>query len=262
MLVALTREVSSALAACELTYLPRAPIDVARARRQHREYERTLESLGCVVERLPSGDDMPDSVFIEDIAVVVNEIAVVTRSGVESRRREVRGVADALRRYRALRFIESPGTMDGGDVVVVGRRVFAGRSARTNDEGIEQLRAVLGGYGYTVVSVPVTGCLHLKSAVTALDDNCLLMNPRWVPRDTFGDFDIIDVPSSEPHAANALRIGVGVVFPASFPLMRQALERRGIDVRTVDVSELAKAEGAVTCCSLILEDTPEAGRIS
>lgn len=253
MRVALTREVSSAFAACELTHLPRVAINVARAREQHRAYEKALDDLGCLVERLPAGDDMPDSVFIEDIAVVVDELAVITRPGAEARRRESLAVADALSRYRPAWFIDPPGTLDGGDVLVAGRRVFVGRSARTNDEGVDQLRRVLAVHGYSVVGVRVTGCLHLKSAVTAVGDNLLLMNPGWVSREAFAGFDLIDVHPGEADAANALKIAERVVFSASFPLTADTLRRRGIQLRMVDASELAKAEGAVTCCSLIFE---------
>ena len=164
--IALTREISPALADCELTHLAREPVDVARARRQHAVYEQALAALGCTVHRLAAGDDMPDSVFIEDTAVVVDEVAVITRPGAPSRRAETAAVADALAPYRPLVRIDPPGTLDGGDVLVAGRTVFAGRSARTNDAGIEQLRGALAGFGYTVQAVPVDGCLHLKTAAT------------------------------------------------------------------------------------------------
>jgi dimethylargininase len=249
MLVALTREISPSIVRCELTHLPRHAIDLGTARTQHGEYELALEEAGCEVQRLGADPDMPDSVFIEDAAVVVNELAIVTRPGAESRRRETPTVAKALEAYRPICFIDAPGTVDGGDVLVLGRRVYVGRSARTNDAGIAQIRAMLDGY--EVVGVDVIGCLHLKSAVTAVGEGLLLINPRWVSRAAFAGCDFVDVDEGEHHAANALRIGDVVVYPTSFPKTAQQLERRGITLRMVDASELAKAEGAVTCCSLI-----------
>lgn len=252
-MIAFTREVSSSLGRCELTHLARAPIDLQRAREQHRQYEAALVECGCAVTRLPAGDDMPDSVFIEDVAVVFDELAIVTRPGAEARRRETDAVADALAQHRTLYRIEAPATIDGGDVLVLGRRVFVGRSSRTSDVGVEHMRRALAPHGYEVEAVDVRGCLHLKSAVTALSDDLLLMNPAWAPRVPFASFDRIDVHPDEPLAANALRIGDRIVYPAAFPRTRERLARQGLHVRTVDASELAKAEGAVTCCSVIFE---------
>ena len=251
MLLALTRPVSPAIARCELTHLARTPIDAARAREQHAAYERALAAAGCRVERIAAGDDLPDSVFIEDTAVVLDEIAIVTRPGAPSRRGEVAAVADILRQYRDVAAIEEPGTLDGGDVLVVGRRLFAGRSTRTNDSGIEQLRAAAARHGYTTEAVDVRGCLHLKSAVTVVDDDALLVNPDWIPTRVFDEFNCVAVDPAEPLAANALRVESRIVYPESFPATCDRLERYGFSVQRVDVSELQKAEGAVTCCSLV-----------
>jgi dimethylargininase len=250
-LVALTRDISPALAECELTHLAREPIDVERARRQHEAYERALAGLGCAVRRLPAGADMPDSVFIEDVAVVLDEVAVVTRPGAASRRAETPAVADALAAYRPLARIEAPGTLDGGDVLVVDRTVFVGRSARTNAVGIGQLRGALAPFGYTVQAVVVHRCLHLKTAVTCVGDGRLLINREWVPADAFAGWELIDVYPGEPFAANALRVGGAVLYPDAFPRTRARLEARGIRVVPVPADELAKAEGGVTCCSLV-----------
>ena len=260
MTVALTRAVSPRLADCELTHLERIPIDVARAREQHAEYERTLAELGCVVERLDAGDEMPDSVFIEDIAVVLDEFAVVMRPGAASRRVETPGVAAALARHRSLLWIQAPATIDGGDVLVCGRRIFIGRSSRTSDDATAQLHRIVRAHGYTVCAIPIDGCLHLKSAVTCLGGDVLLANSAWLPPAAFKDYDVIDVDAAEPMAANALRIGDRVIFPTAFPRTAERLARRGFDLRLVDASELAKAEGAVTCCSVIIEDNDTHGR--
>ena len=241
------------MASCELTHLARVPIDVDLARAQHRDYEQAITEAGCRIERLPSGPDMPDSVFVEDVAIVFDELAILTRPGAESRRVEVPALAQALERHRPLHFIVPPGTMDGGDVLVAGRRVFVGLSTRTNADAVAQMRQTLAPHGYTVCAVMVRGCLHLKSAVTAVAEATLLVNPRWIGREVLSGFRFVDVDPSEPMAANALRVGDAVIYPDAFPRTAERLARRGLNVRTVDASEVAKAEGAVTCCSVIFD---------
>ncbi len=252
MLLAITRGVSPSMSRCELTHLERRPIDPAIAAGQHAQYEECLRALGCTVQRLPAVPDLPDCVFVEDVAVVLDELAVITRPGAESRRGEVPAVAQALAPYRKLACIEAPGTVDGGDVLRVGRTLYVGLSGRSNAAGIEQMRAHLAPYGYTVTGVPVSGCLHLKSAVTQVGRDTLLINRHWVEPRTFAPLDLIDIDPSEPQAANGLLINGAVIYPQAFPRTKERLEQRGIAVRTVDLSELAKAEGAVTCCSLIV----------
>jgi len=241
------------MASCELTHLARVPIDVDLARAQHREYEQALTAAGCRVERLASGPDMPDAVFVEDIAIVFDELAIVTNPGAASRRVEVPAMSRALERHRPLHVIESPGTMDGGDVLVVGRRVYVGISTRTNEAGVAQMRQALARFGYTVLPIAVDGCLHLKSAVTAVADDLLLLNPAWIDRDALDGFRFVEVDPSEPMAANALRVGGELIYPAAFPRTAERLAGCGLRIRTVDASEVAKAEGAVTCCSVVFE---------
>jgi dimethylargininase len=258
MLMALTREISPAILTCELTHLARTPIDLDRARAQHADYEWALVEAGCTVRRLHAADDMPDSVFVEDIAVILDELAVMTRPGAASRRGETPAIMDALIKAQALHFrplvmIEEPATLDGGDVLVLDTHAFVGASSRTNAAGVNQLRRMLTRAGYTVQAVPVHGCLHLKSAVTAVGPDTVLINPEWVPPDAFAAYQRIEVDPAEPHAANALLLADRVVYPTAFPRTRERLEQAGLKVRPVDVSELAKAEGAVTCCSLIFE---------
>lgn len=251
--IALTREVSDSITGCELTHLARRPIDVGRARTQHAAYEAALRELDCRVERVPAAHDCPDSVFIEDTAVVLPELAIITRLGAPSRRAETEAVRTTLKAYRELAVIEPPGTLDGGDVLVAGRTVFVGQSARTNARGIEQMRQAVSPLGYTVIGIPVTGCLHLKSAVTEVAEKVLLLQPDWVDPALFDGFVTIDVDSSELYAANALRIGSRVIYPAAFPRTAARLAARGISLHLVEADELAKAEGAVTCCSLVFE---------
>lgn len=253
MLIAVTRAVSPSLGHCELSFVPRVEIDVAAAAAQHRRYEETLAALGCRVISLPAEAALPDAVFVEDVALVLDEVAVMTRPGAESRRSEGASVASVLAEFRPLLEIEAPATLDGGDVLRVGRTIHVGRSGRTNAAGIEQLRALLSRHGYAVQAVTVTECLHLKSAVTQVADDTLLIQPVWVRRDDFAAFRLIEVEPEEPHAANALRVGEHVVYPSCFPRTQERLARAGIAVTTVDVSELQKAEGAVTCCSLVFD---------
>jgi dimethylargininase len=255
VLVALTREVSPAFARCELTYLPRSPIDPAVAARQHGDYRSSLSALGCDVVALPAEGDFPDSVFIEDTAVVVDEVAVVLRPGAASRQGETPAVAAALAAYREIAMIGAPGTVDGGDVLRIGRTLYVGSAegGRSNAAGIGQLDVALAPFGYRVRAVPVRGCLHLKSAVTLVGEATLLINREWVDAGAFANVEFVDVHPGEPHAANALLVGGAVIYPASHPGTAERLAKRGIVVRTVDVSELEKAEGAVTCCSVIFE---------
>ncbi|MDE1893223.1 MAG: dimethylargininase [Xanthomonadaceae bacterium] len=251
MWTAITREVSPALAACELSYIPREPIDVPLARAQHHAYRQALLDHGCTVLCLPAEPGLADSVFVEDVAIVLDEIGILTRPGAASRRAEVASVARALGHYRPLRAIEAPATIDGGDVLRIGRMLYVGESARSNAAGIAQLGELLAVHGYVVEGVTTRGCLHLKSAVTALAEDTVLLQPAWVDRRRFERYRIVEIDPAEPHAANVLRVGDQLIMPASFPRTRQRLLDAGFEVTAVDVSELQKAEGAVTCCSLV-----------
>jgi dimethylargininase len=253
MLVALTRSVPPVINQCELTHLERAPIDYARAVAEHVAYEAVLARLGCRVIRLPGLPEHPDSVFVEDTAVVLDEIAVIARPGAESRRGEIATVAEALQAYRRLAAIEAPATLDGGDVLVTPRRIFVGISGRTNTDGVAQLAAIAAPFGYETIAVPVTGCLHLKSAVTRPGSDALLVNPAWVDVKVLGDVDLIEVDPSEPGAANVLQIGDRVICAAEHPRTRARLEAAGFVTVSVPAGELAKAEGGLTCGSLVFE---------
>jgi dimethylargininase len=259
-LVALTRPVSPAFARCELTHLTREPIDVEKAGRQHAAYEAVLAALGCRIVRLPVAPELPDSVFVEDAAVVVDEVAVITRPGAASRRGETESVAEALAAYRPLVAIEPPAVLDGGDVLHVGRRLYVGLSARSDEAGVAQLAAHLARRGYEVEGVALRGCLHLKTAVTAVADELLLVNPAWVDGSLFAGCELVAVDPREPFAANALRVRGGatdaVVLAAAFPRTAERLAARGLDVRLVEVDEIAKAEGGVTCCSVLFAPAP------
>ena len=253
MLIALTREVSPAIIHCELTHLERVPIDYEAARSQHAEYLAALRSLGLQVQSLPEEPDLPDSVFVEDTSIVLDECAVITRPGADSRKPETESVARALAPHRSLFHIQPPATLDGGDVLRLNRTLHVGLSSRSNRQGIEQLGSLLAPFGYSVRGARVTGCLHLKTAITQVASDTLLINPAMIEKGDFPGWKFIEVDPSEPVAANALLIGDRLIYPSAYPLTRASLEAAGLKLTLVDASELAKAEGGVTCCSLIFQ---------
>lgn len=251
--IAITRTVSRALEHCELTHLARRPIELALARRQHAAYEQALRDAGCEVRQLAEQPEHPDSVFVEDTVIVLDEIAVITRPGAASRRGETASMATALAGLRELRQVEAPGTLDGGDVLRLDRTLYVGASARSNADGVAQLARLVAPFGYRVEAVPLRDCLHLKSAVTRVSADRLLLNPAWVEARHFPGFDAVQVDLAESHAANAVLVGDVVVYPLSCPRTADALRQLGIEVRGVDMSETEKAEGGVTCCSVIFD---------
>lgn len=253
MTIAITRKISPRFNECEITHIERKPIDLNVAHAQHNAYVHLLADLGCQVIELSEEPDLPDSVFVEDTAFILPEVAVITRPGADSRKPEIETIIPALSPYRPLLHVTSPATVDGGDVLVAGKTIFIGLSTRSNREAVAQLGSMLDGYGYKVMGVEMTDCLHLKTAVTRLDDLTLLINKNWVDPSNFPDFDLIEADASEPFAANCLPIHGRIIYPTTFPRTCEQLEERGYDVAPVDLSELAKAEGAVTCCSLIVE---------
>ena len=257
-MIAITRPVSDALAECELSFVERTPIDLDLARAQHAAYEAALRAMGCELVQAPAAHALADAVFVEDTAIMVDEVAVMTRTGAESRRDEGATIEPLLARHRPIVRIVAPGTLEGGDVLRLGRDVYVGRAARSNDDGIAQLRAILAPFGYRVHAVRTRDCLHLKSAVTGVADGTVLINRDWLQDDPFGAYRCIEVDPDEPHAANAVRVGSRVLHPANFPHTARRLREAGIDVRTVDLSELQKAEGAATCCSILLAGRADA----
>ncbi|MDP6424694.1 MAG: arginine deiminase family protein [Planctomycetota bacterium] len=251
VLHALIREVSPAIDRCELTHTSRQPIDIEAARSEHQAYRDLLDDLGCRVLALPAEPDLPDSMFVEDTIVVVDELAIITRPGAELRRAETASVADALRGFRHLAAIEAPGTLDGGDVLRCGSRIWVGLSTRTNAAGIEQLARFLGDFAYEVIPVAATRCLHLKSAATCIGPKTILLNPAWVDRNAFAGCRVIEVDPAEPSAGNALEVAGTVVVSASHPRTRDLLADASFSCRTLDTNELAKAEAGLTCCSVL-----------
>ena len=256
MLTAITRAVSPAIVHCELSFIDRKPIDLATAQEQHHAYEKLLDKLGARVISLPAEPDLPDSMFVEDPAIVLDELAVILPLGTDTRRREAPSLAQALAKFRKLAYVTLPGALEGGDVLRIGRKLFIGLTQRSNAEGIRQLAAILAPHNYEVIAVPVTGCLHLKSAVTHLGRNTLLANRAWFDTTPLAGHEWIDVDPAEPHAANALALAGTIIFPASFPRTRARIEARGFRVSPLDISELQKAESGLTCSSLLFDATP------
>jgi dimethylargininase len=246
------RQVGTSLVECELTHMERAPIDLERARTQHEAYHRLLLELGWQVTMLPALKGFPDAVFVEDTAVVLDEIAIMCRCGALSRRGEVASVRRSIEPLRPVIAIEAPGTIDGGDVLVIGKRIWIGQTSRTNTAAVDQVRTIVEPLGYEVTTVPVRGCLHLKSAASAANAQCVVVNENWVDPAVFGGLDVIGIDADEPYAANVLALGEQVVVASTFPRTRRRIEAHGLDTRSLEADELAKAEGALTCCSIMV----------
>ena len=226
---------------------------MANARAQHAAYSDLLYSLGCDVVVLNTNHEFPDAVFVEDTAIVLDEVAILTSPGAESRRGEIAGIERELSQHRPIERIALPATLDGGDVAIAGRVLLVGKSARTNAEGAAALAAIVRKYGYIVRRIGMHDCLHLKSACCALPDGRLLVNPQWIELKDLAGFDIVEIDPSEPFAADVLVIGRSVVSAADNPKTAALIGTLGFDSRTTNLSEFAKAEGGVTCLSLVFE---------
>lgn len=249
--LAFTRAVSETIARCELTHVARTPIDLERARSQHAAYERALADAGCEIVRLPELPAQPDAVFVEDCAVVLDEIAIATLPGAHSRRGEVASVAAALAAVRTVLPLDGAAALDGGDVLALERTLYVGLSQRTNAEGLRQLRERVAPYGYDVEAIELAGALHLKTAITCAGEGLLVANPSWIDTRRFARWEIAPIDPREPFAANVLRLGDATLCAAAFPRTNERLHARGVSLVQVDASELAKAEGGVTCCCLL-----------
>jgi dimethylargininase len=249
--VAIVRAPSSRLNECELTYIDRDPINIVAASAQHAAYCKILEACGAQVECLPASDDSPDSVFVEDTALVLDEIAVLCMPGAKSRRGEIDLIREVLSKHRPIFEIALPATIDGGDVLRVGRQLYVGRSTRTNLAAVQALREAVEPYGYKVMPVDISGSLHLKTACTALDDDTMLANPPWVNSGQFHAKRVLFVADDESWAANTLRVGETVLMNSQCPHTMALVSAAGYRVRAVDISEFLKAEAGLTCMSLV-----------
>lgn len=257
--LAITRAVSREIAHCALTFIEREPIDYDLAVEQHERYCALLSECGLEVVVLPTDDRYPDCTFVEDTAVVFDEVAIITWMGTTARQGEEAAMEPALAQYRPIVKVQPPATIDGGDVLRLDRTVFVGLSPRTNVAGVDAFHRILSGHGYRVRPVQVIGCLHLKSACTAIDDETVLANPQWADIESFSDVRIIPVPDDEPRAAEVLRLGDAVCMHDGFPRTRAVVESLNVTVHTVNLSEFVKAEAGPTCLSILLSRSTPAG---
>jgi dimethylargininase len=250
-LIGITHVPSPRLQHGERTYVGVARVDYLLALEQHAAYCDALQACGVDVTTLDVNRNLPDCVFVEDTAIVLDELAVMMSMGAESRRGEPAGIERTLRSNRDIDRVNLPATIDGGDVVRSGRTLYVGESPRTNSAGIAALRDVVRRYGYEVTGVPVLQCLHLKTACSALPDGRLLVNREWIDVAPLPISQLLDVPATEPWAGDVLVIGDHIIASDAFPETADLLERSGFGVRPVAVSEFAKVEGGVTCLSLV-----------
>jgi dimethylargininase len=252
-MIALTHQPSPNMQACERTFVPAVAIDAVLARQQQQAYCQALTECGAVVRVLDVNLAMPDGAFVEDTAVVLDEVAILCSMGIPSRQTEPAGMEPVLREYRPVERIVFPATLEGGDLLRIDRRLYVGQSSRTNSLGIAALQKIAGRFGYRVTAIPVRGSLHLKTACTALPDGRLLINPDWIDVRSLAGFELIEIPQEEPFGANLCIVGQTVLLPAAHSHTTQLVGRMGWAVKTVDISEFAKAEGGVTCLSLLFD---------
>lgn len=254
MQIAITHEVSPKITDCELTFMERAPIDLELAKAQYLAYCDTISKLGAKVIKLSKNLAYPDCSFVEDVAIVLDELGIITSMGAESRRGEQQEVRVEIEKYRKIAVILPPANIEGGDVLRIGKTLFVGLSTRTNKQGVEALRIIAAPHGYEVISIEVPGCLHLKTGMTAIDEKMLLANKTWVNVTPIKGFKIIDVPNDEPWGGNILKIQDQVIAPASCPKTIELIKRHGINVHPVDISEFQKAEAGLTCMSIVFSE--------
>jgi dimethylargininase len=266
-MIALTRPVPASFAKALCATTPDEPIVLERARQQHAAYVAALRDAGVQIEILPAADALPDSCFVEDTAVVAAGVALITRPGAPSRQAEPAATAEALRTRYDLAYVREPDafgshadveridtdvTLDGGDCMRVGTTIFVGRSARTNAAGIARLAEVFEPRGMRVVAIDLpAGVLHLKCVCAPLGDDRITLADGSIPRDAFGDVHAVRIPAGESYAANVLALGDRVIVAAGFPRAHEALTRAGLRIVPLVTTEFRKADGALTCLSIL-----------
>lgn len=251
MIKAFVNSPSPQLAECQLTYMDRMPIDPTLALEQHQMYVQALKKMGVEVDVLQINTHCPDGVFVEDPVIILDEIAIITSMGNPERRAEIPAIKEYITGIRPIQEVHSPAKLEGGDILRIGKRIFIGLSSRTDLAGIEAVKNIASQYDYEIVPVRVTGSLHLKTAVTALDDQTLLINPLWLDTTTFRDFQLVPVPLEEPWGANILRLPQGVIANAAYPGTCHLIASLGYRLEAVDISEFGKAEAGLTCMSVV-----------
>lgn len=252
MKIGLVRKPDASIARCELTHLEREQIDFNLLLKQHDEYVGCLRKAGIHVEFLPELPLSGDGVFVEDTALVLDEVAVICHPGAESRKNETDSVHLALSKYRKeIKKVNGAATVDGGDLLKIDKKIYVGQSTRTNAAAHEQLKSFLSPYDYEVIMVPVSKCLHLKTGVCFLGNNAVLINPSWINPEHFKKMTIIEVDESEPFAANAILLDNLIIHNSAFPLTQKKIKSAGFNLESLSITELAKAEAGLTCISLI-----------
>lgn len=254
MLVALTHTVSPNITNGEVTFIDRQAVSYDLALQQHDAYCNALKNCGAKVKRLSINLDSPDSCFIEDTAIVVDEVVIITSMGSSSRQHEPRTIASELAQYKETVRVEFPATIEGGDVLRIGRRLYVGVSGRTNIQGFHKLARILKLWKYEVIPVELKNCLHLKTACTAIDEETVLLNPQWVEPETFADYKVLSVPEEEGWAANTIRIGDKLFLQHGFPQTLELVEKHHDSIEVLDISEFRKVEAGLSCLSIILEN--------
>lgn len=251
---ALMGGVSRTINNCELTYRQREKIDYHKACEQLEEYKHVLSRLNVELIELGSIDTYPDCCFVQDTAVVLDEICVIASMGAPSRAGETKAVEQLISEYRPIRRILAPATLDGGDVVQVGNRLFVGLSKRTNARGIAQLKDLVEPFGYAVTPVNITGGLHLTTGCGVVNDETVILNPRWLDATAFKGLRQLYVHEEEPWAANTIRIRTTVCVEAHSPKTIDQIQPYVGNVEILDISEFRKAEGSLSCLSLIFNN--------
>jgi dimethylargininase len=251
---AVTRDLAPSLGWCELTFRGREVIDLPKAAAQLERYRQILRAWEVETVSIPAADTHPDCCFVQDTAVVLDEVCVMASMGAKARQGETEEVERTLASHREIRHIYPPATLDGGDVVQVGRRLFAGLSTRTNALGLDALRKIVGPFGYTVVPVEVRGSLHLTTGCGVVNDETILLNPRWVDSTAFTGLRQLHVPEPEPWAANTIRVEESVCLETGAPWTVELVSPFARSIETVDISEFRKAEGSLSCLSLMFRD--------
>jgi dimethylargininase len=254
---AITRGVSSRIAACQLTYRSREEVNYEKATSQLESYVELLRRWDVDLMPVAASDSYPDCCFVQDTAVVLDEVCVIASMGASTRLGEVSEVEKLLAPFRKVRRIFAPATLDGGDVVQFGKRLFVGLSTRTNARGIAALASIVEAFGYTVVPVSVNGGLHLTTGCGIVNDETVLLNPRWLDASAFKGLRQLHVSEEEPWAANTIRVEDAVCLESEAPSTMDLVGPYAGSIDTLDISEFRKAEGSLSCLSLIFREVSQ-----
>jgi len=227
--------------------------DYEKAVKQHDAYIEALKQCGVTVTELEALEEYPDACFVEDVAVLTRKCAIITNPGAPSRNGEKAYIVEVIRKFYAdeqIAYIESPGTLEGGDVMMVGDHFYVGRSARTNEEGIRQFVEILESFGLSGSEVSLEKVLHLKTGVNYLENNTFLVSGEFIEKEEFEDANLIIIPDDEAYAANCIWVNNKVIVPAGFPMVEKAVRDAGYEVIVTDTSEYRKLDGGLSCLSL------------